>query len=516
MENKINEELRSADSDSDEEESDVDRMLVETKEFSDMEEDSEASEDESTEEEEKEETSKDSSSEEAELESVEEKEKEATSKRNRKSRQTSSKAKGGGMAKASEKTKQGEQYNEEKRKEKNDRVKGKSKQGLAPGFDPDPSSEEPDCDSAEEERKKPTSKRNTKSRKTSSKAKGGGKATASEKTKQASAEPEWESPEKEEKGAPSKRNTTSRETSSKAKSNGKARASEKTKQGEQRSEEGSGSDDEVEDDDSVDFGDTKVIKNLAKQMKEESKFLFPVFVSPPFHNVVDDTAVWAIFFGKPNKTFYCKAPHQKAICKMVHHLRLSGTSRNVPNWIDTIVDVKICKKEHGQPSVWYKSKKGNTTEIVHFVVSLPENESEKFHDMLSGIMKDFFVKGFKKRHKNPAGQLALAYAEEQGDNSDLDKGLYNWCVRVKEGKDPLLAASAMTKEIHDHFSGGPAFHYDVSLDKFMIDWDVKHFLQDHVGVNSWDDLDEAGRKACYRDFPKRHLPGWDTIIAENY
>ena len=49
--------------------------------------------------------------------------------------------------------------------------------------------------------------------------------------------------------------------------------------------------------------------------------------------------------------------------------------------------------------------------------------------------------------------------------------------------------------IDDHFKGGPAYHYDVALDKFMVNFNIKEFLNNHVGINSWDDLDEDGRKA---------------------
>ena len=84
------------------------------------------------------------------------------------------------------------------------------------------------------------------------------------------------------------------------------------------------------------------------------------------------------------------------------------------------------------------------------------------------------------------------------------------------GRDPLLAARVMTKEIDKHFSGGPAFHYDVSLDKYMVEWDIKQFLNNHVGITSQDNLNKDGRKACFRDYPKRKLPEWELIMPENY
>ena len=151
----------------------------------------------------------------------------------------------------------------------------------------------------------------------------------------------------------------------------------------------------------------------------------------------------------------CKAPHQNAIVTHCHMKRLTGNSKNVPGWVGTIVDLKVCKVEHGQPSVWYKTPSENTSEIIHFVVTVPEDETTTFHDTLADIITNFFIKGFKARKKNPAGKLALAYTEGLTDNSQADNGLYNWCVRVKGGRDSLRPARVMTNEVDKHFSGRP-------------------------------------------------------------
>ena len=50
----------------------------------------------------------------------------------------------------------------------------------------------------------------------------------------------------------------------------------------------------------------------------------------------------------------------------------------------------------------------------------------------------------------------------------------------------------------------------------MVDWDIKRFLTEHVGVTSWDDLDEGSKTTCYRDYPKKSLPDWDDIFEESW
>jgi hypothetical protein len=277
---------------------------------------------------------------------------------------------------------------------------------------------------------------------------------------------------------------------------------------------GSGKD--LGDDDSVDFGDPTMLDNLNKQVKEDSRNLFSVFVSPAFQDVIGEKLVHCISFGKPNATFYLKAPHQKAVLTWLHSKKKLGNVNHVPKWIETLEDIKVRNIEHGPESKWYKTKKGNTTEIIFFVVAIPEDEGDTFHDVLKDIIEHYFMKVFKTRKQNPPGAAALSFAESLSDPNRPGTGLYNWLVTAKGKKDPEAAARAMTKEIDDHFKGGPAYHYDVSLDKFMVDFNIKELLNNHVGINSWDDLDKDGRKVCVREYPKRPLPDWDLMLQEAY
>ena len=111
------------------------------------------------------------------------------------------------------------------------------------------------------------------------------------------------------------------------------------------------------------------------------------------------------------------------------------------------------------------------------------------------------------------GQLALNYARglQHGDG----RGLGKYCLD-KGGGDPAKAAKVMAQEIDDFWKHGPSLQYDFHLNKTMVDWDIKQFLTNHVGVTSWDDLDEASKTACFRDYPKKSLPDWDDIYQETW
>ncbi len=66
------------------------------------------------------------------------------------------------------------------------------------------------------------------------------------------------------------------------------------------------------------------------------------------------------------------------------------------------------------------------------------------------------------------------------------------------------------------FKDGYSLQYDVPLKRFMVNWDIKEFLTNFVGVTSWDDLSEDDKRKCFRDYPKKSLPNWDEIVQESW
>ena len=74
----------------------------------------------------------------------------------------------------------------------------------------------------------------------------------------------------------------------------------------------------------------------------------------------------------------------------------------------------------------------------------------------------------------------------------------------------------MTQELHDHYRDGYTLQYDVPLNKFMVDYDIKEFIANYVGGNSWDDLSQEDKRKCYMDYPKKSPPDGDVIEQETY
>ena len=190
-----------------------------------------------------------------------------------------------------------------------------------------------------------------------------------------------------------------------------------------------------------------------------------MYVSPPFKSAVEQKVVYLVIFGAPEKCFYLKASHQKDVFATRHTLTLMGNERNVPEWINTISFIKKRSIEHGLESKWYKTSKGNTVELAYFFLSMDVNDGNTVQDMLDNIMKNHFGKAFKTRKRNTAGVLALNFSKTLGNSSDPKAGLFNWlCKNKSANSDAEVTAKNMTKEIDEHFAGGPVFHYDMDND----------------------------------------------------
>ncbi len=127
-------------------------------------------------------------------------------------------------------------------------------------------------------------------------------------------------------------------------------------------------------------------------------------------------------------------------------------------------------------------------------------------------MKTFFDV-MRKRKTDITGLMALKYVcnLSQGDNGGLGK----FCLHKGNG-DPEKAAKVMTEEMDSHYKDGFSFQFDTPLNKYMVDFDIKKFLADHVAITEWDDMDEATKVFCFKDYPKKSLPHWDCIVQESW
>ena len=277
------------------------------------------------------------------------------------------------------------------------------------------------------------------------------------------------------------------------------------------------------DDDSLDLGDVEGVRAEMAKLAQGTKPKKPLrmSVSAPLVNVADGCARYLVSFPPRGGVFYLKAACFQGIILLAHKKRKLLNPNKDSSWIQSISSYNLRDKEFGDESRWLKTKNGNTIDVICFIVSVPIEEVNAFESVLKAQMR-YFLDVTRKRKSNVIGRLVLDYCQDlrQGRKG----GLGNYCLKKgttkkgtsKEVVSESKAAEVMTEEIHDHFKDGYTVNYDIPLNKFMVDWDIKEFLSTYIGVNSWDDLSEGDKRKCYREYPKKSLPDWDEIAQESY
>jgi chemotaxis protein histidine kinase CheA len=277
------------------------------------------------------------------------------------------------------------------------------------------------------------------------------------------------------------------------------------------------------DDDSLDLGDVEGMRvemaKLAQDVKPKKRL--GISVSPPLANVADGCTKYVVSFPRRGTVFYAKAGCLQGIIALAHKQRKLVNPNEDGSWIQSISSYNLRDKEFGEASSWLKTTNGNTIDVIYFIVSVPIGEANAFESTLKAQLKYFFDVT-RKRKTHVTGRLVLDYCQDlpQGRKGGLGKYCLNKGTTKKGTSKEVVSESkaveVMTQELHDHFKDGYTVNYDVPLNKFMVDWDIKEFVKTYVGVNSWDDLTEDDKRKCYRDYPKKSLPDWDEIAQESY
>ncbi len=275
-----------------------------------------------------------------------------------------------------------------------------------------------------------------------------------------------------------------------------------------------------DDDDSLDLDNmVDAAEAMAESLREERmKKPIVISVSGVFHNVADGYSYYLVTFSRGYATFYFKAECARSFIDLAYKKRKLVNPDEDGTWIQTITSINVRAVEFGEESLWFKTSSNNTVDVTQFIHAVPIGEEDDFLPNLKAKIKYFFDVT-RKRKTNITGKLVLKYCMGR-----KTAGLGKFCLRkgtthkgtAKEVVSEEKTADVMTQELHDHYRDGYTLQYDVPLNKFMVDYDIKAFLTTYIGSNSWDDLSQEDKRKCYRDYPKKSLPDWDAIEQETY
>ena len=79
------------------------------------------------------------------------------------------------------------------------------------------------------------------------------------------------------------------------------------------------------------------------------------------------------------------------------------------------------------------------------------------------------------------------------------------------------AAEAMNGEIQHVFESGYTVSLKNPLDRLLVDSDIKEFLSNEVGYNSWKDMPKSAGKHVFKNLGgTKKLPDWNLIRKEPF
>ena len=217
-----------------------------------------------------------------------------------------------------------------------------------------------------------------------------------------------------------------------------------------------------------------------------------ICVSPAFACVTNGYTYYYITFSKSGKLFILKPEWYRnniAIC----HKKRKLTNPNLNDtgtWIETIHQYHMRNKEYGAKIIYRKTKSNKTIYLKSFVHAVPLDDMDSFEELLTYRLKYFFDV-YRERKTNATGMNALKFIRDLPTGDASETGM--WALNRANG-DVEKAAQLITDDMEEYYGGGQSFQYNVPLNRFMVDYDIKKFLISILGTTSSEDLSEEDKK----------------------
>lgn len=261
--------------------------------------------------------------------------------------------------------------------------------------------------------------------------------------------------------------------------------------------------------------DEGVMSSFNKMLQQNSHGSVEVIVSHPFIDRKQNIVHWKVVLGIMGPVWYLKYDFLRDIITVLRKRK----GEPLPKAIESLHEISVRKEEYGEESVYRRRKptpknmKGGTLSRIAFNIELPLVSQSLFNSHLNESLELIFGV-MKQRKKNNAGELILQWA-----GNESGQGLYGYLLTQKGGpmKSTEEAARTMNEEIQHVFSNGYTVSWHNPLDRLLVDFDIKEFLANEVGYNSWKDLPNSEKGHVFKnDKSKKKLPDWDAIRKEPF
>ena len=208
----------------------------------------------------------------------------------------------------------------------------------------------------------------------------------------------------------------------------------------------------------------------------------------------NNNSIYRIVFMKlPDDIWYVKAPFIKMMLEKVFD------GNEVPYWVTSLREIFIRKQPHG-PNQLDRTKRNNGE------LGFPKS-------MITFTHKLNRTASLFERH-------SLSYAIAKIHNifannvSRLNEVLHSWLCENQRGiiryftekfdQEALLIK--FKKDINKTFKAKRVINTDIALDYFLLDWDIKKFVKNDIGLNHWPEKELRYIYKC-----ATRVPDFDTI-----
>ena len=235
-------------------------------------------------------------------------------------------------------------------------------------------------------------------------------------------------------------------------------------------------------------------------------------ISKPIKVIGEDKLVYVCVMGLTLANFFMKSGYlQLPLLKLQSGRQLFKNHVDyLMSWVQTIQnsDRRIA---YSTQDALMKTSKNNTQSVIYWVVTAATDSD--IEEIINSITKDFRTcfRVYSKPGSIGRGASFLEFLQGMGNS-----GLHGFFIRkYSDGVHEEPAADALTAIFDATFNDpGLKLCWNISLDKFLPNYVIKHILVNHAHVTGWDDLPDQDKEACFHNSSTdmSRLPKWNSMV----
>ena len=240
------------------------------------------------------------------------------------------------------------------------------------------------------------------------------------------------------------------------------------------------------------------------------------YISQGVKVIGSNTTVHVGIFDLSGPAFFLKSDFIKLGMEHIKKKKVLFQKNHIDpemKWIDTI---KNCPRRiaHSIGDEIMRTNKGNAQQIIYFVMEVGNSKkSVSIKQLVESVINDF--KKCFKIYNSPGyvgiGTSFLTFLMEIGN-----QGLHSFFLKkYSDGLNSEPAADSITSVFDSVFNEpGLQTFWNVNLDKFLPNFEIKQILMNHAHVSGWNALPDSDKEACFHNSIKdsSRLPVWNNMI----